>query len=193
MPCCRVVQCRGSINIPNQSNGFSFTAWGILGVPRSTLNAAAAPVHSSPVLGALCREGASLGKYLPCLPYPGRSGKSHRLVLSCLAFCLLSSPLSLSNTKTSFFSLSCSCSSSSSFSCSSYLYTDLITNFNLESHYSSAMTTRYRVECKSTVDKPPHQSQSQLLAFVPQTLMVTQAHHGKQMLSRHTEETNLSV
>ena len=95
MPCCRVVQCRGSINVPNQSNGFSFTAWGILGVPRSTLNAAAAPVHSSPVLGALCREGASLGRYLPCLPYPGRSGKSHRLVLSCLVlpsvFCRLPS------------------------------------------------------------------------------------------------------
>lgn len=94
MPCCSVVQCRGSINVPNQSNGFSFTAWGILGVPRSTLNTAAAPVHSSPVFGALCREGASLGRYLPCLPYPGRSGKSHRLVLSCLlssVFCRLPS------------------------------------------------------------------------------------------------------
>jgi len=49
------------------------------------------------------------------------------------------------------------------------------------------MTTRYRVECKSTVDKP------HINLFVLQTLMVTQAHDGKQMLSRHTEEINLSV
>jgi hypothetical protein len=45
---------RGVVNLPNQSYCLPLTAWGILGVPRSTLNTAAAPVPSY-------REGTGLG------------------------------------------------------------------------------------------------------------------------------------